>query len=90
MRLTSGQLAENDENNVRLFARHFKKVLNNHRPTDREVVNDIDSCEVIRELDVPPSWAKLICAITELTNNKAPGINGIQPNAFKSMKGESL
>ena len=70
---------------MRVFVSHFKKVLNNHKPTDREVVNDIDLREVMRELDVTPSWAEFICAITELTNNKAPGLNGILPNAFKSM-----
>ena len=32
MRLPSGRLAENDEENVRVFASHFKKVLNNHKP----------------------------------------------------------
>ena len=90
MRLPSGRLAENDEENVRVFASHFKKVLNNHKPTDREVVNDIDLLEVMREIDVPPSWAKFICAATEFTNNKAPGINGIPPNAFKSMNEENL
>ena len=86
LRLPSGKLTENDEENVRVFASHFKKVLNNHKPTDRETVNGIDLREVMRELDVPPSWANLICAITELTNNKAPGLNGIPPTAFKSMK----
>ena len=90
MRLPSGRLAENYEENVRVFVSHFKKVLNNHKPTDREVVNDIDLCEVIRELYVPPSWAKFICAITELTNNKPPGLNGITPNTFKSMNKENF
>ena len=35
MRLLSGKLAENDKENVSVFASHFKKVLNNHKPTDR-------------------------------------------------------
>ena len=85
MRLSSGRLAENDEENVRVFSSHFKKMLNNHKPTDREVVNEIELREVMRELDVPPSWAEFICAITELTNNRAPGLNGIPPNAFTLM-----
>ena len=60
LRLPSGKLAENDEENVRVFASHFKKVLNNHKPTDIGVVNDIDLHEVMREIDVPPSWAEFI------------------------------
>ena len=90
MRLPSGQLAENDEENVSVFASHFKRVLNNHKPTDREVINDIESRKVMRELDLPPSWSEFTSAIMELTNNKAPGLNGIPPNAFKLMNKENL
>ena len=57
MRLPLGQLAENDEENVSVFASHFKIVLNNHKPTDREVINEIDLRKVMRELYVPPSWS---------------------------------
>ena len=41
-RLPSGNLAENDEENVSVFANHFKKVLNNHKPTDTTVINEIN------------------------------------------------
>ena len=44
----------------------------------------------MRELDVPPSWEDLICAINELTNNKAPVLNDVPPNAFKLMLEENL
>ena len=90
MRLPSGQLAEIDEENVSVFVIHFKKVLNNHKPKDREVVNDIDLRKVMSVLHVPPSWAEFTSALTELTNNKAPALNVIPPNAFKSMKKENL
>ena len=39
MRLPSGNLAENDEENVSVFANHFKKVLNNHTLIDTTVIN---------------------------------------------------
>ena len=42
------------------------------------------------ELDDPPLWKEYICAIQELTNDKSPGINGVPPNAFKSMSEENL
>ena len=90
MRLLSGRLTENDEVNVSVFTSHFKKVLNKHKPTDKAVINDIGLREVTRELDVPPSWAEFICAIKELTNDKDPGLNGVPPNAFKSMSEENL
>ena len=39
MRLPSGNIAENDEENVSVFANHFKKVLNNNKSTDTTVIN---------------------------------------------------
>ena len=70
MRLPSGNLAENDEENVSVFANHFKKALNNHKTTDTTVIDKINLREVMRELDDPPLWTKYICAIQELTNGK--------------------
>ena len=90
MRLPSGSLAENDEGNVSVLANHSKNVLNNHKPTDTTVINDIYLREVMEELDTPPLWKKFISAIQELTNEKSPGLNGFPPNAFKSMSLENL
>ena len=56
MRLPLENLAENDEENVSVFANHFKKVLNNHKPTDTTVINEIYLREVMVELDDPPLW----------------------------------
>ena len=81
---------ENDEENISVFASHFKKLLNNHKPTDKIVINDIHLREVMCELDVPPSWTEFISAIQELTNGKAPGLNDVPTNAFKSMSEENL
>ena len=84
-RLPSGSLAENDEENVSVFASHFKRVLNNHKPTEKNVINDIHLREVMGELEIPPSWTEFISAIQELANDKAPGLNDVPPNAFKYM-----
>ena len=35
------------------------------------------------ELDVPPSWTENITAIQELTNDKAPGLNGVSPECLQ-------
>ena len=90
MRLPSGNLAENDEENVSVFANHFNKLLNNHKTTDKTVINKINLQEVMVELDNPPLWTEYILAIQELTNDKSPGLNGVPPNAFKSMSEENL
>ena len=90
MRLPSGNLAENDKENVSVFANHSKKVLNNHKPTDTTVINEIDFWDVMEELDDPPLWTEYICAILELTNDKSPGLNSVPKNAFKSVSEENL
>ena len=90
MRLPSGNLAENDKENVRVFENHFKKVLNNHKWTDTTVINEINLREVMGELDDTPLWTDYISAIQELTNDKSPGLNVVPPNAFKSMSEENL
>ena len=90
MRLPSGNLAENDKENVSVFENHFKKVLNNHKMTDTTVINEINLREVMGELDNPPLWTEYTSAIQELTNDKSPGLNGVPPNDFKSMSEENL
>ena len=52
--------------------------------------NDIHLRKVIREIYVPPSWSEFTSAIMDFTNKKAPGLNGIPPNAFKSTNKENL
>ena len=42
------------------------------------------------ELDIPPLWTEFIITIQEMTNDKSPGLNGVPPNAFKSMSEENL
>ena len=56
MRLPSGDLAETDEDNAKVFAKHFVKALNNKKSIHNNVLNNVNSHEVMYELDVPPSW----------------------------------
>ena len=58
MRLPSGNLTENDEENVSVFANHFNKVLNNHKTTDTTVINKINLRWVMEELEDPPFWTE--------------------------------
>ena len=48
-------------------------------------INEIHLQEVMVELEDPPLCTEYICAIQELTNDKSPRLNGVPPNAFKSM-----
>ena len=56
MRLPSGDLDETDEDNAKVFAKHFGKVLNNKKSINNNDLNNINSREVMNKLDVPPSW----------------------------------
>ena len=55
MSLPSGDLDETDVNNAKVFAKHFGKVLNNKKSINNNVLNIINSCEVMYKLDAPPS-----------------------------------
>ena len=69
MRLTLGDLAENDEENVRVFAEHFSNILNNHKNTDDSVINNILLHKFITELDKVPTWDDFMNDIAELKND---------------------
>ena len=56
MRIPSGDLAEKYEDNAKVFAKHFGKVLKNKKIIYKNVLNNITSREVMYELDVRPSW----------------------------------
>ena len=73
-----------------MFADNFTKVLNNQKKTDNEVVNIIRLREVMSKLDDEPTWDDFMTAVVELTNDKAPGLNNVPPNAFKAMDKDSL
>ena len=47
MKLPLGDLAERDEDNAKIFVKHFGKVLNNKKSINNNVMNNINSCEVI-------------------------------------------
>ena len=55
MRLPSGDLSETDEENSKVFPKHFGKALNNKKNIHNNILNDIYPHEVMSELDVPPS-----------------------------------
>ena len=90
MRLPSGDLAETDEDNAKVFAKHFGKLLNNNKIINNNVLNNMDSRDVMYKLELPPSWKEFVEAVKVLTNYKAPGINEVPPNVFKAMSPENL
>ena len=64
--------------------------MNNKKSINNKIMNDINSSEVMNELNVPYSWKEFTEAVKDLTNDKSPGLNGVPPNAFKAMSPENL
>ena len=69
------ELATTDEENVKVFLIHFGKVLNDMKPTNDSVINEIQLQDTLTELYTPPEWEELTIAVTELTNDKYQGLN---------------
>jgi hypothetical protein len=55
MRLENGKLASNAKENMSVFGMHFDKVMNNHRPVDRSVLNLLEQkpCMMVMVIDNP-------------------------------------
>ncbi len=60
-------------------------MFNNHRQVDSEVVNLITQQEILTEIDDPISFDEVNKAMNKLAQGKAPGLNGIPPEALKAM-----
>ena len=90
MRLPNGELATTDVENASLFGPHFHRVFNNHRLIDWPVLDKIKQREVIDKLNHPISWNEIKKSTTKLSNDKAPGLNGVPPNEFKALDDANL
>ena len=90
MCLPTGKLATTDKENAEVLGPHFEKVFNNHRPIEWKVINKIKQCQTMHELNKPISWAELKTEIAKLAYDKAPGLNKVPPNAFKSLSNANL
>ena len=90
MRLLSGDPATTEEDNVRVFSVHFGKVLNDMNPTNDSVINGINLQDELKELGLPTEWEEFIIVVTDLTNDKDPGLSNAPPNTFKVATTENL
>jgi hypothetical protein len=85
MKLENGDLASNAKENMSVFGMHFYKVLNNHRPVDNSVLNLIKQKPCLTAINAPITLKEVKHAINKLKKGKAPGLNGITPEALKAM-----
>ena len=54
------------------------------------MINNIKQRQTMHELNKPIAWAELKTEIAKLANDKAPGLNKVLPNAFKSLSNANL
>ena len=54
------------------------------------MLDNIKQIVVMDELYQPISWDEIKKATTKLANYKAPGLNGVPPNAFKALDDANL
>ena len=84
MRFPDGTLASNSSKNMAVFGPHFERVFSNHRPVDLSILDLIPQQEQLMETDCPIIFSKVNKAINKLKLGKAPGLNGIPPEACKA------
>jgi hypothetical protein len=85
MKLENGDLASNVKENMSVFSLHFHKVLNNHRPVGESDLELITQTPCLTNIDIPITFREVKQAINKLKKGKAPGPNGIPPEALKAM-----
>jgi len=86
MKLENGDLASNAKENMSVFGMHFHKVLNTHRPVNNSVLDLIGQKPCLTTIDAPITFREVKHAINKLKKGKAPGLNGIPPEALKAMR----
>jgi len=62
---------------------HFKSVLNQQSTFDEKLPSEILQCPVTSHLDEKPTTDEIQKAINQMSNGKAPGIEGIPAEVIK-------
>ena len=88
--LPTGTLASTDAENASVMGLHFEKVYTNHQQVAWDARIAIPQRSEMIELDSEITWEELQQAIAKLKNGKAPGLNDVPPDAFKSLTKNNL
>ena len=79
MKMENGE-ATNGKENMTVFGPHFDRAVNNHRPVNPTILANITQQPILHDIDSPITFDK---------PGKAPGLNGIPPEAYKAMDTET-
>ena len=88
MKRKNGKLATKDKENMEVVAEHLNKVYNTHQNRLADAAIMLKQREEFTELGEQITWKEFLKAITNLKNDKAPGVTGVPPNAFTCLDGE--
>ena len=88
--LPTGTLESTDAENASLMVPHFGKVYTNHQKVAWDALIATPQGSEMIELDSEISWEELQQAIAKLKKGKAPGLNNVPPDAFKSLTKNNL
>ncbi len=82
--------ATNASENMSVFAPHFQRVYNNHRPVNPHFVEHVTQQRTLWELNNPITWEEFSKAVKKLKNAKSAGLTGVPPEEFKAMSACNL
>ncbi len=68
-----------------VFESHVERVFSNHCPVNFSVLDLIPQQEQLMEIDHPIKFTEVDKTIHKVKSGKAPGLNGIPPEAYKAM-----
>jgi len=84
-KLKNGKISSNDKETIGVLAEHFHQVYNRKTNVDWNFINSISTKKTFHEISGPMTLDELNEAINKLAWHKAPGRNGLSPNAIKAL-----
>ena len=84
-----GSFTGTDEEIVDILAHHFYKVYNSNVEIEWSVLDDLNQKPARSDMNLPLSLFEFENAIRKLILHKAPGDNGVSPNAIKALNKEN-
>ena len=69
---------------------HLEKVYRNHRPVYWSALQGLLQQTSMLELGTLISWEEVKQALTNLSNEKSPGLNDVPADAFKALDNQNL
>ncbi len=80
-----GSIATNAKENIEIFGKHFSNTLDTSRDTDESFLDSIQIRSKMKSINNPITFKEVNTAINKQKKGKAPGLNGLPPEALKAM-----